>query len=117
MFPCTATVFSSGVPNSRLFEANAGRSERIKFTEKWPSVLKIMQPSGSEPNASNVVPSLSTVAETRIHVPTSCSVSLLCSATDLLGTKLILRSLMSARTGSIRLDAGELHHLGPLFDF
>jgi hypothetical protein len=36
MLPCTTALFSSGVPASRLLDANLGRSERVMMTETWP---------------------------------------------------------------------------------
>jgi predicted unusual protein kinase regulating ubiquinone biosynthesis (AarF/ABC1/UbiB family) len=39
-------LFSSGVPASRLLDANLGRSERVMMTETWPLASYINWPCG-----------------------------------------------------------------------
>src|SRR5262245_9189738 len=82
MLPCTTALYSSGVPWTRLLEANFGRSERMTCVEKRPLSVKIVSPTVLAPHAG---PPSGTVVEdeTNVHAPTSCSFSDFCCAKEL----------------------------------
>src|SRR5271166_31038 len=71
MLPCTAALFSSEVPASRLLVANLGTSERVIITEKRPLGSSVNWPRGLAPKKSIFLPSYSSVMETSVRVPTS----------------------------------------------
>src|SRR5262249_34292036 len=68
MLPCTTAWFSSGVPLSRLLDANLGRSERTNWREKRPLASNMATPSFG-PKVLD--PGLVLVLEASVQLPTS----------------------------------------------
>src|SRR5215831_18889376 len=76
MLPCTTTLFSSGVPLMRLFEANFDRSERMTMIENRPLASTIIVPLGLGPYGRVWFAPSPEVNEISVHVPTKRSLSL-----------------------------------------
>src|SRR5437762_12336384 len=72
MLPCTAALFSSGVPVVRVLEANFGMSTRVMMTATRLLLVNIAVPFAPEPNGSDLVPPWSRTLPASVHAPTSC---------------------------------------------
>src|SRR4029077_3445389 len=76
---------ASGVPVSRLPDANLGTSERRKIVVNRPLGSKINWPCGLAPYISVFLPSCSSVIETSVQVPTRSLA--VCATASSLGRK------------------------------